>query len=327
MENNDFLNKKNIVLMFPGQGSQYKDMGMDIIEDDKNLISYFEFASKKLSENLIDIIKGNPNIDDLNKTFFSQTAIFTLSCAIKEYIFKNTSLNEKKIMCCIGHSLGDYSALSSCGCFSFQDGLDLVMNRATMMEKINEDKEGMMAAIIGIGIQELEEFIKEYGKNVYIANYNDYSQIVVTGLKKDVDDFLGFLKSRNNAKAIPIKVKTTSHCPIMLPVSQELRKYIGDMQINKGDIAFFSASEKSFCSYEQITQVLAEQLLKTINWLESIEILLEKGADVFIEIGPGKVLSGLVKRIASKKGKEVKIFNTDNLEQISFLKKFLNEGN
>jgi [acyl-carrier-protein] S-malonyltransferase len=113
----------------------------------------------------------------------------------------------------------------------------------------------------------------------------------------------------------------------MLPVSQELRKYIGDMQINKGDIAFFSASEKSFCSYEQITQVLAEQLLKTINWLESIEILLEKGADVFIEIGPGKVLSGLVKRIASKKGKEVKIFNTDNLEQISFLKKFLNEGN
>lgn len=323
-ENKDAGKDKKIVLMFPGQGSQYIGMGMELALSDSKTSAYFEKASEKLSIDILKIIAGDSKDGtELTQTFFSQVSIFTLSAAINDYIFNDMEKTRKDILCCMGHSLGDYSALVSSGYFNFDNGLEVVARRAEMMEKTNREAEGMMVAIIGITIEEAELHIAESKEDVYLANYNDYKQIVITGLKKNVEKFIVFLTSRSSAKIIPLKVKTASHCPLMKPVSEKLYDYLSKFPAGSLKTDFFSTSEKAFCIEKNIPQVLSGQLIKTINWFESIEYLLKSNAEIFIELGPGKVLSNLVRRISRKNNKEVKIFDTDSLESINNLKNFL----
>ena len=317
---------KKIVLMFPGQGSQYTGMGKELVMTDSKAGSYFERASEKLSIDLLSIIAGNDkNGADLTQTFFSQISIFTLSAAIKEYVFNDMGKFRKNILCSMGHSLGDYSALEASGYFTFDDGLEIVAERAEMMEEMNSKAEGMMAAVLGLTKEEAELLMAESGESVYLANYNDYKQIVITGLKENIEKFIIFLKNKSSAKVIPLKVKTASHCPLMQPISDKLSDFLSRFSGGRLETDFFSTSEKEFCKEEKIPEVLAGQLVKTINWFESIEYLLALDAEIFIELGPGKVLSNLVRRISQKNNKVVKIFDTDNLESINNLKNFLSE--
>lgn len=316
---------KKIVLMFPGQGSQYVGMGMDLVFGDKKARSYFEKASEKLSVDLLKIIEGNDEEGrDLTQTFFSQICIYILSVAIKEYVFNGADRIRKNILCSIGHSLGDYSALSSAGYFNFDKGLDVVAKRAGMMEEMNKQAEGMMAAVLGLSKEEIENMITDFKKEVFLANVNDYRQVVITGLKENVEEFISYIKSRSSAKIIPLKVKTASHCPLMQPLADRLGEFLFTVPAGKMETDFFSSSEKEFSSAEKIPGVLSGQLVKTINWLESIEYLLNLNAEIFIEIGPGKVLSNLVRKISQKNNREIKIFSTDNPEEINDLKNFLN---
>lgn len=318
--------KKKIVLMFPGQGSQYAGMGMELVFLDSKTRSYFEKASEKLSIDLLKVIEGNDDKGrDLTQTFFSQICIYVLSVAIKEYIFYGTDIFRKNILCSIGHSLGDLSALSSAGYFNFDNGLDVVVKRAEMMEEMNRQAEGMMAAVLGLTKEEIGNMIWEFKQEVFLANINDYRQMVITGLRENVEEFIAFLKNKSSAKVIPLKVRTASHCPLMQPLSEKLNAFLCKIPAGRLETDFFSSSEKEFSSEEKIPAVLSGQLIKTINWLESIEHLLNMGAGIFIEIGPGEVLSNLVKRISQKNNREVKIFSTDKTEDINDLKNFLNE--
>jgi [acyl-carrier-protein] S-malonyltransferase len=328
MDNKD-KNKRKIVLMFPGQGSQYAGMGMDYLDLLNKSNNYFEAASESLQEDLIKIISGdNGSNEKLENTFYVQLSIFTLSAAISEYLFKKEYLDKASIFAVTGHSLGDYSALYACGFFDFKEGFEIVKCRGKLMSEANEKMDGMMAAVLGTEYRTLESLLLDYknkfNEEVYLANYNDYSQIVISGRRSNMGKAIEFLKENGVRKVIPLKVKIASHTPLMQDVSEKLGKHFTNIVLNDPQINFYSSTSLIFAKKEEIKFVMQEQLVIPINWVGNIEYFLNHKVNTFIEIGPGRVLSGLVKRIADKNSKNVLIFNTDKLSDLNNLIENLN---
>lgn len=322
--------RSKIVLMYPGQGSQYIGMGSDYLSCVDDFKSYFNLASDMIQEDLLAIIFDKNDLGfKLENTLYSQVSIYTLSALINDYLFKNCFFKKNDVFALIGHSLGDYSALYASRCFDFVEGLKLVNKRGRLMAEINEDMDGMMAAVLGTDLDAIEsvlsDFKKEYGKEVYVTNYNDYNQIVISGIRNDMENAIEFLKGKGIRKIIPLKVKIASHTPLMKSVAINLENYIKNMNLNNPSIDFYSATSLGYRGKEELGSVLKNQLTSRINWVKTIEYLIfEEGVDIFIEIGPGKVLSGLVKRISEKNNKKIFVFNTDRMSDINDLKKFLN---
>jgi [acyl-carrier-protein] S-malonyltransferase len=317
-------NKQKKVLMFPGQGSQYAGMGMDYI----NLLiksgNYFEAASGLLQEDLIKIISGDNGAGEkLEDTFYSQVSIFTLSAAISNYLFKEKYLDKADIYAATGHSLGDYGALYASGYFNFEECFNIVKYRGKLMSEANLEMDGMMAAILGADYLTVKNLLQDYKtkfkEEVYLANYNDYSQIVISGRREDVSKAIDFLKENGLRKIIPLKVRIASHTPLMKNVSEDLGKYFYNLDLNEPQINFYSSTSLMYPKKEEIKSVMEQQLLIPINWVSTIEYFLGNEVNTFIEIGPGKVLSGLVKRVADKNSKDVLIFNTDKLADLNNL--------
>ena len=321
-------NKGKTVLMFPGQGSQYEGMGMDYADLLNKSNNYFEDASKSLQESLLNIISGNGgNNAMLENTYYSQVSIFTLSAAVCDYLFSEKYLDRDSIMAVTGHSLGDYSALYACGFFNFKDGLEIVKYRGKLMADANEKMDGMMAAVLGINYDSLKNMLQDYKnkfrEEIYLANYNDYSQIVISGLRKNMEKAIDFLKENGVRKVIPLKVKIASHTPLMKDVSEKLGEYFKSIVLNEPQINFYSSAALDYIKKEEIKYAMEQQLVVPINWVKSVEYFLSQKADTFIEIGPGKVLSNLVKRIAEKNSTDISVFNTDKLSDLNNLIKSL----
>jgi len=320
-------NKTNkIVLMFPGQGSQSLHMGNKFLSNNIKYKKYFNISSEVLGQNILDIIN---NKDDkgvlLQKTQFSQIAIYTLSCAIFSYILDSFSLKNDCIDTVLGHSLGEYSALFTCGALNFKKGAELVVFRGKIMG--NSSISGGMAAVIGLDKCKILNVLKDYTGKVFIANYNDYSQIVISGYRKDLESASVKLKQKGAKRVIPLKVSIASHCHLMLKASRNLERFIKDnILFSDFKYNFFSTTEVSYIGKDGVRNVLVNQLINPIKWVESIEYLLKKNLRIFIEIGPGRVLCELVKRIALKNGiKDVPIFNTNDWDDIINLGSFLKE--
>jgi [acyl-carrier-protein] S-malonyltransferase len=322
------MKENKIVLMFPGQGSQYIGMGLSYKTANSNYNKYFNLASKLLNENLLDIVENSSDVNKLENTLYSQVSIYTLSAVIFDYLLNEKILNKNDIFSVIGHSLGDYSALYACGYYDFKDGLELVKYRGSIMSDANEKMNGMMAAVIGVEydyLNDLLEKFKEKNKEeVYIANYNEYNQIVISGLSSDVQKATQFLKENDVKKIIPLKVKIASHTPLMKDVSSNLEQYLNNVLFKEPNFKFFSSISLTYPKIEEIKVNLKNQLLNQVNWVKSIEHFLNEEVNVFIEIGPGKVLSNLTKKIADKNQKEVQIFNSDNIENLINIKNYLN---
>jgi malonyl CoA-acyl carrier protein transacylase len=319
---------KKILLMFPGQGSQYAGMGYDFLNRNSDYLKYFDISSKVIGLELLDIITNkNEEGNLLEQTRYSQISIFTLSCAFYDFLFKNSLSNSKKDLAvsAIGHSLGDYSAMHCCGMLEFEKSAELVAYRGNIMNEASIEMNGMMAAILGSDLTLISGVLKKYKNKVFIANLNEYTQTVISGYKDDVLKAVEDLKNAGIRKIIPLKVSIASHCPLMIDVSRQLDSFIKDrIEIfETPKIDYFSTTSVSYIDETKIREVFVEQLINPVRWLESIEFMLENDYEYFIEIGPGKVLSGLVKKIASRSGKnEIKIFSTDSLEEIENLKKF-----
>lgn len=316
--------KRKIVLMFPGQGSQYAGMGMDYIDLLTKSNNDFSNASEALGEDLIDVISGNNgNTANLENTFYSQVSIFTLSASISDYLFDKNYLDRTSVLAVIGHSLGDYGALYACGFFNFKDGIDIVSHRGKLMADANEKMDGMMAAVLGTNYEALKNLLLGYKdlykEEVYLANYNDYIQIVLSGKRENLEKAIDFLKEKGVRKVMPLKVRIASHSPLMKEVSEKLGEYFRDIVLHDPQSNFYSSTSLDFPKKEKIKSVMEEQLVIPINWVKSMEYLLGKKADTFVEIGPGKVLSNLVKRIAEKNSMDVSVFNTDKLSDLNNL--------
>ena len=324
IEKEDTGISKKIALMFPGQGSQYIGMGSEFLDANGSYRKYLDISSEVIGKDILEIISRESKDNTLNDTRFSQISIYTLSCALNDYILNDLSIKKKYIYTVLGHSLGEYSALYSSGAYDFRQGAALVGYRGKIMSGANKDGRGMMAAVLGTEIDVIKDVLENFTDRVFIANYNDCSQIVISGYEGAVMEAIEELKSRGAKKIIPLKVGIASHSPLMKKVSDELGKYI-EQNIVFTDMRFpfFSTTEVTYCSKDDLKRTLTGQLVSPIRWIDSIEYLLENGTDIFIEIGPGSVLTGLVGRIARSSGKVVTVLKTDRMEDIENLKSVL----
>ncbi|GAG71661.1 unnamed protein product, partial [marine sediment metagenome] len=217
---------KRIALMFPGQGSQYPDMGEEFLGSNAKYSRYFEISSELVGKDMLKIISGSDKDNSLDDTRFSQISIYTLSCALNDYIVNDLSINRECIDTVLGHSLGEYSALYSSGTYSFEQGVKLVGYRGKIMSEADRSAKGMMAAVLGTGISIIEDVLGGLKDRVFVANYNDYLQIVISGYEDAVGEAIKELKLRGVRKIIPLKVGIASHSPLMKEVSDKLGRFI-----------------------------------------------------------------------------------------------------
>ena len=297
-------------VIFPGQGSQFVGMGKDFYENFSYVKEYFGNADELLKKNLSKIILDGPK-DELDKTENTQSAIFLVSYSIFNVIKKETEFNINKASFFAGHSLGEYSALCCAGSINFDQTINLLMHRGKAMQNAVPNGEGGMLAVLGIEIDKINSILNENIKNFncYIANDNSNGQVVMSGKINDLDSLSNELKKKN-IKFVKLPVSAPFHCPLMKNATIEMVKRINDTNFinpNVDIISNVTASPQN--NAKDIKKLLIEQIEKPVKWRESIINIIDNDVNKFIEIGPGKVLSGLIKRI----NRNVKLNQVNNL--------------
>ncbi len=278
--------------VFPGQGSQFIGMGKDLFDQFEEAKKYFLEANKILDFKITEIMfEGNQK--DLTETNIAQPAIFIHSIIESKF-------NKKKggIAAVAGHSLGEFSALVASNSISFQDGLKLVKIRANEMKKACEINPGTMAAVIGLDDETVKKCCLKIKEVVVPANYNCPGQVVVSGEKRAIINLTRILNERGARRVIPLNVGGAFHSPLMLPAKKELEKYIQKIKFKKPLYPIYQNSVgKGVLSVEEIKKNLVDQLVSPVLWTQSINQMITDGIKNYIEIGPGKVLRGLIKKV------------------------------
>jgi len=299
---------------------------MEFLDAFSEYRDYFKVSGDLVGANLLEIINGGNQGSSLDDTRFSQISIYTLSCVLNDYLINELSVSKECIDTVMGHSLGEYSALYSSGAYSFSKGAEIVGYRSMITAKEGKKNRGMMVAVLGEDLFKITHILESYNGRVFVANYNDYRQTVISGYENSVKELIEDFKLNGIKKMVILKVGIASHCPAMKEVSDELGRFISNkIEFNDINLPFFSTTELDYRNKEEIAKTLRGQLVNPVRWVESIEYLLKKGVSIFIEVGPGKVLTGLVGRIARENGKEIILLNTDKMEDIQNLKKILKE--
>ena len=303
-------------IVFPGQGSQKVGMVKEFYDKYDLAKKIFKDADGILDVPITKIIFEGPD-NKLNLTENTQPAIFLASYCIFQIIKKEFGYDVKKFKYFAGHSLGEYSALACAGSISFEDTLKILQKRGKFMQEAVPSGEGSMLAVLGTNSKKLEEILNE-NKNKYecfIANDNSTLQVVVSGLKKDINLLS---KDLNNKKIKNLKLNVSApfHCKHMKTASEKLSSFIDELKMNeleKPIISNVTAQEVS--SVKEIKPLLISQIEKKVRWLECVEYMINNGIKNFVEIGPGKVLSGLIKRI----NKNVNVNSVNDEKDIKLL--------
>ena len=304
-------------VIFPGQGSQIVGMGKDFFEKYNLVKELFKEADETLGISLSKIIMEGPK-EELDLTINTQPAIFLISYSIFQVVKKefNIDLNQAKYFA--GHSLGEYSALSSANYLNFSDTIKLLRIRGDAMQNAVPKGEGGMLAVLGSTVEIIEDILKENQNNflVQIANDNSQGQIVLSGKNTDLVKLIEVLKSKN-IKNIKLPVSAPFHCRLMNKATDVMKKEIekANFQDSK-NILISNVTADEISNKEELKKLLIDQIENRVRWRESVINMINKGIKQFIEIGPGKVLSGLVKRI----DKNVKINTINNESDIKDLK-------
>ena len=278
--------------VFPGQGSQFVGMGKDLFDQYEEAKKYFLQANKILDFKITEIMfEGNQK--ELTETNIAQPAIFIHS------IIKSRLVKKKgELIGVAGHSLGEFSALVASNSISFEDGLKLVRVRANEMKKACEMNPGTMAAVIGLENKIVENCCMKINKIVVPANYNCPGQIVVSGEKKAIKNVSKILSENGARKVIELNVGGAFHSPLMLPAKKVLEKYIKKIEFKKPSCPIYQNSvAKGVSNVEEIRKNLVDQLISPVLWTQSISQMINEGINNFVEVGPGKVLQGLIKKI------------------------------
>ena len=278
--------------VFPGQGSQFIGMGKDLFDQYDEAKKYFLKANKILDFKITEIMfEGNQK--ELTETNIAQPAIFIHSI-IKSRLFEKKG----KLTGVAGHSLGEFSALVASNSISFHDGLELVNIRAKEMKKACVMNPGTMAAVIGLENKIVENCCMKIKEIVVPANYNCPGQIVVSGEKKAIKNVSKILSENGARKVIELNVGGAFHSPLMLPAKKVLEKYIKKIEFKKPSCPIYQNSVgKGVSNVEEIRKNLVDQLISPVLWTQSISQMINDGIKNFVEVGPGKVLQGLIKKI------------------------------
>ena len=307
-----------ISIVFPGQGSQKLGMGYDLYNKYEFVKKIFKKADEIIGYKLSDVILNGPQ-EKLNQTIYTQPAIYLVGYTIYEVLKNETNFFENKIKYFAGHSLGEYTALTSSNSITFEQGLILLKNRGEAMQSAVPLGEGGMLAVLGADINEIKIILEENSNKFkcYIANDNSKGQIILSGKIKELNKFSELLKEKK-IKNVKLPVSAPFHCELMRDATLKMEKIIKDQTFN--DPAFqvvSNVTSEQYKNIDEIKQLLIKQIESPVRWRESIEYMILNGTDTFVEIGPGKVLSGLIKRI----NKEVKVLNIDTLEDIQGINK------
>lgn len=299
-----------IAFIFPGQGSQYPGMGKEIAESFPESMEIFKKADKRLGYSLSDLCFEGPE-DKLKITYFTQPALLTTSIAILE-AFKNSGI---KADYTAGHSLGEYSALVCAEAISFEDAVWLVEKRGQYMAEAVPPGEGTMAAILGLPEENIEALCKEASKVGLVepANYNCPGQLVIAGKTEGIREAIRIAKDFGAKRGMELAVSGPFHSSLLEPASHKLLKAMDEVTFfdpKTKVVANVSAEEVD--SKEEIKDALFNQVNNSVKWEQSVRYMINQGVDTFIEIGSGKVLTGLVKKISG----EVKVFNVENIESM-----------
>lgn len=265
-------------------------MGKDLYETSAEAKALFEKANEILGFRITDLM-FNGTDEDLKQTKVTQPAIFLHSVILAK------SLTEKPDMVA-GHSLGEFSALVANGALSFEDGLRLVHARALAMQKACEANPSTMAAILGLPDETVENILKEIDEVVVPANYNCPGQIVISGSNKGIEIACEKLKAAGAKRALPLKVGGAFHSPLMEPAREELAKAIRETKFSTPICPVYqNVNAQPFTDPEAIKENLIAQLTASVRWTQTVQHMIADGATSFLEIGPGKVLQGLIKKV------------------------------
>lgn len=303
--------------IFPGQGAQYVGMGKDFFDNFSIARSIFEEASYETDMDMEKLCFDDPD-NELIKTENTQPAILTTSIAILGV------LEEEGITCDItaGLSLGEYASLVKSNVFLFKDAVKLVQKRGRYMQNEVPIGVGTMAAILGLDREKVKlciENSRQYGI-VEAANYNCPGQIVVSGEIKAVESTVKIAKEIGAKKAVLLSVSAPFHCSLLKGAGEKLRRDLEQLNINEPEIPVVTnVNARILPSKSEVIPSLVNQMSKSILWEDSVLLMIDEGVRTFIEVGPGKVLSSLVKRTAGAKEVEVNIYNIENMDNFKQL--------
>ena len=303
-------------VIFPGQGSQLVGMGKEFFEKYSLVKNLFKEADEALGFNLTKLILEGPK-EELDLTTNTQPAIFLISFSIFNVVTKEFNIDLHKAKYFAGHSLGEYSALSSAGYLSFSNTIKILKARGEAMQNAVAKGEGGMLAVLGSTVEDIEKILENQNKiNVQIANDNSEGQIVLSGKNKDLETLNEILKEKK-IKNIKLPVSAPFHCNLMKKATEIMKNEIEKLNFKEGkNILVSNVTANEISNKEELKKLLIDQIENRVRWRESIINMTNKGVDHYIEIGPGKVLSGLIKRI----NKNVKINTINNENDIKDLK-------
>ena len=303
-------------VVFPGQGSQEVGMGKILYEKFDLVKNYFKEADETLNFAISKLVLEGPK-SDLDLTLNTQPAIFLISYSIFNVIKTEFNINLNKATFFAGHSLGEYSALSCAGYIKFSDTLKILKIRGEAMQNAVPGGMGGMIAILGTTIKKIEDLILENKEDfkVQIANDNSEGQIVVSGKLADLESFVKILKLQG-IRCIKLPVSAPFHCELMGNATNIMKHEINKLEFNQGyNVLMSNVTADKIQVISEIKDLLIKQIENRVRWRESVINMVNDGVNNFIEIGPGKVLSGLIKRI----NKEVNVQSINTIEDIKNL--------
>jgi [acyl-carrier-protein] S-malonyltransferase len=304
-------------VIFPGQGSQMVGMGKEFYDKFELVKNLFKEADDTLNFSISKLILDGPK-DELDLTANTQPAIFLISYSIYNVIRKEFNIDLSKAKYFAGHSLGEYSALSCAGYLNFSDTLKILRIRGDAMQNSVPKGEGGMVAVLGSKVEIIEKILKDNEQNLsaQIANDNSEGQIVLSGKTDDLNKLILILKE-HSIKNIKLPVSAPFHCNLMNKATNIMNDELNKLNFNEGENKLISnVTANEISNTTELKELLVKQIENRVRWRESVINMIGSGVNHFIEIGPGKVLSGLIKRI----NKEVKIDTINNHGDIEGIK-------
>ena len=304
-------------VIFPGQGSQMVGMGKDLYDKFDIVKNLFKQADDTLNFSISKLILEGPK-EELDLTINTQPAIFLISYSIFNIVKKEFNLDLNKAKFFAGHSLGEYSALSCAGYLDFSETLKILRIRGEAMQNSVPKGKGGMVAVLGSKIDIIEKILADNKKifNAQIANDNSEGQMVLSGKTNDLEKLIKTLKE-NSIKNIKLPVSAPFHCDLMNNASKIMTEELNKINFKNGQTKLISnVTANEIKDIDELKNLLIKQIENRVRWRESVIKMIENNVDHFIEIGPGKVLSGLVKRIS----REVKIDTINSISDINSIK-------
>jgi len=301
-------------VLFPGQGSQYVGMGSDFYKKYDSVKSIFETVDKTLGFSLSSVVLEGPETE-LKLTRNTQPAIMMVGVSIFDILNKEFGLNLNNSKFFAGHSLGEYTALVCSGALSVEDAAYLLHERGKSMQEAVPEGQGSMIAVLGMKINEIEQEISLLPKDEVceIANDNSNSQVVVSGKKKAIETLSENLKKKRK-KGILLPVSAPFHCSLMNKAADHMKDKIKNIKfLNPKPSIISNVTAKNETDINKIKPLLIDQITSRVRWRESVDFMVKEGVNDFLEIGPGKVLSSLVKKINTN----VKVSNINSIKDLN----------